>query len=62
MANSTPNPVANPAGSTQTSDGRVLDGAPVFDSARGHLMPAGATDRPGHHAARNGQAGHQRGH
>jgi hypothetical protein len=25
-------------------------------------MPAGATDRPDHHAARSGQAGHQRAH
>jgi hypothetical protein len=62
MAKSTPNPVTNPVGSTQTPDGRVLPGAPVYDTARGHLMPAGATDRPDHHAARNGQAGHQRTH
>lgn len=46
----------------QTPDGQVLPGAPVFDKARGHLMPAGATDRPDHHAARSGQAGHQRAH
>ena len=62
MPTQSSNATANPAGTTQTSDGRVLPGAPVFDSSRGHLMPAGASDRPDHHAARSGQAGHQRGH
>lgn len=62
MAKTTPNATSNAAGTTQTSDGQVLPGAPVFDASRGHLMPAGAADRPDHHAARSGQAGHQRGH
>ncbi len=63
MAKSTPNPVSNPAGSTQTPSGRVVrDSAPVFDAGRGHLMPAGHSDsdRQDHHVARTGQAGHQR--
>ena len=59
----TANATANPAGSTQTPDDRVIkNGAPVFDDSRGHLMPAGHndTDQPQQHAARRGAAGHQR--
>ena len=59
----TPNATANPAGSSQTPDGRVIrDAAPVYDANRGHLMPAGHNDadQPQHQAARSGTAGHQR--
>lgn len=56
------NPTTNPPGSTQTASGRVFSGQPTYDSARGHLMPAGheASSAPDHLAARRGQAGHQR--
>ena len=57
------NATSNPSGSTQNGAGRVIaDGRPVYDSVRGHLMPAGhdSASAPQHGAARRGQAGHQR--
>lgn len=57
------NATSNPCGSTQNAAGRVIaDGRPVYDTARGHLMPAGydAAGLPEHSVARRGQAGHQR--
>lgn len=57
------NPTSNPAGSTQNAAGRVIaEGRPVYDSRRGHLMPAGydSAGAPQHGAARRGEAGHQR--
>ncbi len=56
------NSTSNPPGTTQTANGQVLNGRPVMDHSRGHLMPAGhdSSSQPQHFDARSGNAGHQR--
>jgi hypothetical protein len=56
------NSTVNPPGTTQTADGCVISGAPVYDEGRRTWIAphCGHTDTPDHIAARRGEAGHQR--